>query len=285
MLQKLLLLLLFFIVVDSVFSQESVSNLLEVSTRDVVIVQDFDEPEGAKGNFQNITWSLEPSLYITRTDEKPYPQQARVKAYPDILNRTLHKEDKDTMKVLAVRAAFNKKGYNYLELIPHENAAEPREVDKEDNTLPGIYFDNPIIEVGVYVWGSKRDYTLEAEFETTRGTSFSVSFGSLNFQGWKSLKAAIPTRHYRESDLVQKSSYVVKLNKLRVRTSPTEQVDDFIVYFDTLFVTESITRLDYDGRELGEKRLIDTIEWVSHDDEPKGDDGYSQPASEETSGQ
>ncbi len=264
MLQKLLLMLLLSVVVDSVFSQESVHNFLGISTQDVVIIQDFDDPEeGAK---DNITWSLNPSIYITQTDEKPYPQQALVKAYPSTLNRRLHKENKESMQVLAVRAAFNKKGHNYIDIVPHEDTDEPREVDAEGNPLSGMYFNNPILEIGSYVWGSKRDYILEAEFETNRGTTFVVSLGSLNFRGWKSIKASIPVRYYRSSDLVQKSSYVVKLNKLRIRTNPTERVDDFVVYFDMLFVTESITQLDYDGRELGERKLIDTIDWVSSDD-------------------
>ncbi len=284
MLQKLLLVFLFFIVIDSVFSQEAVYNLLGGSTRDVIIIQDFDDPEGAKGNFANITWSLNPSLYVTKTDEKPYPQQARVKAYPSTLNRTFYKEDKESMRVLALRAAFNKKGHNYIELIPHENAPEPREVDREGNVLPGIYFDNPILEIGLYVWGSNRDYTLEAEFETNRGTTFTVSFGSINYQGWKSLKTNIPARHYRAADLVQKSSYVVKLNKVVLRTKAAERVDDFIVYFDTLFVTESITRLDYDGRELGEKRLIDTIEWAAGDESP-APAAQTQPEPQQGDGQ
>ena len=267
--KQLLFILLSFISISTVFSQQSsLQNFLQTVIKNTIIVQDFDEEEqGVK----NIDWQVRASTYITKTNEKPYPQKSFVIGAPNTLPASLYKEDRSTMRLLALRAAFNQKGYNFLNIIPYETSETPRETDGDGERLPGIYFEEPILDFGLYVWGSNRDYNLEANFETNQGVQFTVSLGSLNFYGWKTLRVELPIKYYREfarntANPTPGATYAVKLTKLVLRTNPTERVDDFIVYFDGLFATESFGQIYYNGVELAEQGNIENIDWEKPDD-------------------
>lgn len=243
-------------------TQDSLLNFLQQTAKNVIVVQDFDDPEGG---MQNITWELSPSVYTTRTDEKPYPEKGFIAGRPGRLDTTLIKEDDASMRVLALRTAFNKKGYNYLELVPYDNRETPLETSADGSPVAGLYFDAPILDFGLYIWGSNRDYTLEATFEAPNGTTFTVPLGSLKFRGWKLLTATIPAKYYKENDLnsLRGSKFALKLLKIVLWTKPTERVDDFVVYIDTMYITRAFTRLSYDGDTLGNIDTVNSIEWES----------------------
>ncbi len=261
--QILLSLLILFAVILSTAAQSSNTSLYSLfdrSDKGTIMVHDFDVEEG--GIKKDITWEVNASRYITKTDQKPYPQIGYINAYPNELGELFLKENVENMRVLAIRAAFNKKDYNYVNIIPYENSEKFAEQGVDGNQLPGIHFDYPIFNLGLYVWSNSRLYSLEAEFELSNGRRFIVSLGTLNYNGWKILSANIPASVYRASDVNSTNrSFIIKITKLTIWTNPKERVDDFVVYVDNIFARRLFTDLYYDGNKLGKKETIESIQW------------------------
>ena len=219
------------------------------------VLEDFDNHELSSnvnvynGGRHQIEWDIVGSTYTTRTDEKPYPQRAFVKGYPGILPKEYRREA-EAMQILAVRSAFNSKGINKLELYPTDTTSS---IIQNDNTrhTSGVFFDERVEQIGIYVLGILRSYDIYAVFSTVDGETFSVYLGDTNYTGWKPLIGDV----YRTKPIDEKKyindSYLVKLEKLVVETRPGENVNDFVLYMDHLFYSlKSVNSQYYDGAKL-----------------------------------
>lgn len=201
------------------------------------------------GDNHEVTWEVIGSRFITRTDEKPYPQKAFVQGYPALLPSE-YVRDEESMRMFALKAAFNTKGVNTLELIPTD-AKNNLVVDEEGNPEPGIYFTEPIYQFGLYALGILRDYRISAVFEIDNGQAFSIELGNLDYTGWRVLKAAIPIDKYVSEETFMNHRYLIKLTKVVITTRLTERVDDFVIYLDEFYYTKaSVNEKYYDGYKL-----------------------------------
>jgi hypothetical protein len=73
--------------------------------------------------------------------------------------------------------------------------------------------------------------------------------GSLAFYGWRNIVVNVPTwiiQHSRLRSGPESMNFV----GFRIRSDPSEYVDNFVVYFDQLRYTASVLSNIYDGYEL-----------------------------------
>lgn len=222
----------------------------------------------------NYVWDVKASRFATKTDDKPFPQKSYIPYKPFILPQSLHAGEDEELRIVGVRAAFNIKGNNKVDLIPTDQSKIDGKLGvytyskdgknfSRGDVIPGIYINEPIVRIGVYVLGLLREYFVEVEFETFYGTPFSVRLGDLNYRGWGILEGEVPfSKYVKQRDL--NNDYLLKMNKISVRTGSGEIVTDFTLYFDGLFYVRPIVSSQeelYDGYDLSRPGVEDTFEW------------------------
>lgn len=246
--------LIMMIVVGGVFGQ-STNFGAEATSVTTYVLSDFDDHTKTEnvnvynGGKHDVVWALQGSAFTTKTDEKPYPQKAFIDGVPALLSAE-YKREEESMRLFAVKTAYNIKGVNTLDMVPTDNNNKVY-VDSEGNPLPGIYFPEPVYKIGLYALGIFRNYDVTATFETEDGRVFVVTLGNLNYKGWKILSADIPIGKYVDEEAFINSRYLIKLTKISIRTKPGIRVDDFVVYLDQFFYTKAaVNEKYYDGYEL-----------------------------------
>lgn len=234
------------------FAQIFTDNQDPIQPSTIWILSDFDVESTSETSEllrHNIDWQIEGSRYLTRTDEKPYPLKGFVQGYSNILPKQYIKEP-ERMRLLAIRAAFNTKDWNVLELIPMDSN-NTLYVSDDGNPRPGVYFNDPISQIGLFALGLLRNYEVYANFETEFGQMFSVRLGSLDYKGWKPLIADINIERYVNVESYLNNYYLIRLNSLSIVTNPSERVDDFVLYIDQVFYTAPAMNDSYfEGIEL-----------------------------------
>lgn len=241
-------------VVGGVFGQ-AINRGAEATSVTTYVLSDFDDHTKTEnvnvynGGKHDVVWNLKSSVFTTMTDDKQYPQKAFIPGVPALLSAE-YKREAESMRLFAVRTAYNVKGVNTLDMIPTDNKNDVY-VDDEGNPLPGIYFPEPVYKIGLYALGIFRNYDVTATFETEDGKVFSVILGNLNYKGWKILSADIPISKYTNEETFINNRYLIKLTKISIRTKPGVRVDDFVVYFDQFFYTKAaVNEKYYDGYEI-----------------------------------
>ncbi len=246
-------LLLFLSLSILVTADEATQNL---ETR---ILETFDEDPTSR-------WIAIGSKFATREiddngNEIQYPLTATVNTYPEALFG--YKADGESKNVLGIRSKFDRKGYNYIEIIPVKVAdtdTEERNIVTDPNTGTQYEMD-PIPIFGrvklfdVWVWGSNFNYYLDAHFVDSWGLSHVIRMGDLNFGGWKNLSAIIP------SSISQVTSYIPKskplsFTKFVLWTRPSEVVGDYYFYLDQMKVLTDIFESRFDGDALVDSELM-----------------------------
>ena len=201
-----------------------------------------------------------------------FPKVAETASYPTSLfgfKNDKNDEGQDR-KVLGIYGKFDRRGYNYVEIIPAKAAdsstAESDIVYEDINTgtkwahapldIPGKvqYFD-------MWVWGSNYNYYLDAHFEDYRGLTYSFRLGNLNYAGWKNLRVIIP------GYIPQSEPYIPKFKPLRFTkfvmwTRPEEPVSGFYLYIDHIKVLTDVYTDRFDGDDLANLDLTKQI-WDS----------------------
>lgn len=247
-----------FVIMTNGFAQTRIFNAGSTMSSAVTtwVLSDFDDhaliPDLNiyNGGRHDVTWNAVGSRYITKTDEKPYPQKGYLEGFPTILPYEFKQRPENSLKIFVVKAAFNSIDFNYLDLLPVD-ANNTVYVDEVGKPLPGIFFTQEIHQFGLYTLGIKRDYYLSIVFSTEDGDVFSVPMGSLNFTGWKAFVVDIPLEKHIDEQTYINNSYLVRMDKLRIETASYERVDDFIIYLDQIFYTLTSVQEDYyDGFDL-----------------------------------
>ncbi len=218
-----------------VYADERTENLVSR------ILDDFDNPDQNK-------WVVRGSKF----SHEGFPKSAFPKTWPAALYGS-NPEDKD-YRALGVNAQFDRKGYNYIELIP--------DIKNDKGEFTGIPIPGRCKMIDLWAWGSNYDYYAEIHVTDYRGITHVLPLGNLNYTGWRNLKVRIPNY------IPQGRSYIPKikqlsLSKIVVWTRPAEKVDNYFIFFDQIKVLTDIFITRFDGDTLAEVENVQSMEWSS----------------------
>ncbi len=232
-----MLLAIAFVIPSTVFADESTENLVSI------VVESFDPDD------RTSDWLVVGSKFIT----EDYPKQVYAKTWPEAL-WGYNKEQID-YEVLGINARFDRKGYNYLEIIPVVDATAE---EWEHNPIP---LRGRVKTFDCWVWGSMYDYDIEMHLMDYNGMNWVLPLGNLRYSGWKNLAVDIPNY------IPQATQYIpyykqMTFEKLMIWTKPQESVHEYFVYVDHLKVLTDVFESRFDG---------DTLTWPEKIDEMWGE--------------
>jgi hypothetical protein len=191
-------------------------------------------------------WIVQGSKFSTRG----YPQWKLVKAFPDAVYGR-NKENRD-LNSLGIHSKFDRKGYNYIEIIPAGK-------DSSGNIVPKpIPIPGKVQRMDLWVWGSNYNYTMDVVLMDYQGIEHTLHLGSLEFIGWRDLAVGIP------GSIPQSRRYLpqfqgLQLEKLVVWTAPTEKVDDYWLFIDELTILTDMYQSRFDGESLADPDYLNQI--------------------------
>jgi hypothetical protein len=203
------------------------------------IVDNFDSPD------TNWTWIAAGSKFVT----KGYPVIKYFDGMPNAI-RVTQTDTKGTYKYMGLEVKFDRKGDNWVDIVP----MKPGSTDPKDRYE--IPFKGRVSRVDIWVWGANYDYTLEMLVRDCDGRVHTLEIGTVAFEGWKNMSVNIPTNIQQVSSYlngVQQMSFVA----FRLRTSPTERVDNFYIFFDQFKALTDTYMPSYDGFELSGAKFSD----------------------------
>ncbi|HHU36490.1 MAG TPA: hypothetical protein GXZ47_04585 [Treponema sp.] len=197
------------------------------------IVDDFDDPDASEW-----AWFAAGSKFVT----DGYPVLKYFDGMPNAIRVMQTKEDTG-YKFLGLEVKFDRKGDNWVDIVPTEKDTGGDIVRKE------IPFKGRISRLDLWVWGASYAYDFEVLVRDCNGRVHTIPFGLVNHEGWKNMSVAIPT------SINQRSSYLNGIQSLtfvafRLRTRPTERVDSFYIFFDQFKALTDTYMPSYDGFDL-----------------------------------
>jgi len=135
--------------------------------------------------------------------------------------------------VLGIKASFDRKGYNYIEIIP-----------KGPIPMEGL-----VKEIDLWVWGGNFRYRLELQLIDYKDYVHVMDCGWLNYIGWRNIRLKIP------GHIPQGEKYIPRLKPLRFKSfkllaHPGERNDIFYVYFDRMQIQTDVFLSRFDGDKL-----------------------------------
>lgn len=215
------------------------------------VIEDFTGENGVR-------WTARGSNFIA----DGYPRAAYVATGPDALY-TRRGNDNERSS-FGVNAAFNRTGFNYLQLVPvQENE------DGEDVPV-GIPIPGVAETIDMWVWGSNRNMYVDAHLRDYRGVDHVIRMGDIAFNGWRNLTAHIPSRIPQTASTLPRFREL-ELTRLVVWTRPGTPVDDFYVYVDEIRVLTDLYESPFDGEELADPERVEQL-WDETDVEEFSDD-------------
>jgi hypothetical protein len=228
------------------------------------VIDDFDENPTSR-------WIARGSKFTTieRDDSgkavKMFPLTATAPGYPvAAFGRSRDKVDRH---VLGVRGKFDRRGYNYVEIVPAAEApadADESRIIYEDVSTGKKWVHRPIDLPGkvayldAWIWGSNLKYYLDAHFEDHRGIDYVVKMGDLTFFGWRNLRIGVPAYISQSANTVPRFR-TLRFTKFTLWTRPEERVDEFYIYFDHLKVLTDLFESRYDGDEMEEPETLQEV--------------------------
>ena len=229
--------LIFFSVAAFLVADETTQNLTSV------VLESFDEAAAVQ------QWIVTGSKFTT----KDYPQTMYLKTWPEALFG-LNKDNKQLYS-LGIHGRFDRKAYNYLEIIPAKKGSDGK-LAPAPIAIPGR-----ARSVDVWVWGSNFDYYMDVHLRDYMGVDHTLRLGDLSFEGWKDLSADIP------GSISQSRKYIPKfagleLTEFVIWTRPNERVDDFYVFLDQVKVLTDMFESRFDGDNLADLDTLNQL-WSS----------------------
>jgi hypothetical protein len=200
----------------------------------------FDDPAAGAN------WIVQGSKYATQG----FPQMNLVKAWPESLYG--RNKDNKTLLSLGVRGKFDRKSYNFIEIIP---AAKDSAGKLVPTALP---IPGRAKSISAWVWGSNYNYWLDVYIRDYQGIDHVLHLGSLMFPGWKDLTATI------SGAIPQSRKYIprfagLELTKIVIWTAPDEKVDDFYFFIDEISCLTDLFETRFDGEELADPDTLNSI--------------------------
>jgi hypothetical protein len=204
------------------------------------VVFSFDEPAG------EIQWIVQGSKFAT----KDFPQATIVRAWPD----SLYGRDPEQKNLfsLGIHCRFDRKGYNYIEIIPAKKGSDGKLVPTPVQ-LPGR-----VKNIDLWVWGSNYNYLMDVHLRDYEGVDRVLHLGSLAFSGWKNLSVTVT------GNIPQARRHIPRfqgldLTKIVIWTTPTEKVDDYYVFLDDVKVLTDLYETRFDGDNLADPKTLDKL--------------------------
>ena len=210
-------------------------------------IEGFDDPETSH-------WIVRGSKFATAG----FPRKQFVNAYPTAVFGKNH-PDGDNLNSLGIYGKFDRKGYNYIEIIP-ARVQQTGCLTPEPLPIPG-----QVTRIDVWAWGSNYDYYMEIHLQDHRGVTHNLFLGTLNYVGWQNLSVSVPGSIPQEADHVPRQRSLL-ITKLVLWTRPHENVDGFYFYIDELKVLTDIFKYNFDGDLLVTPQTIGEV-WESSETE------------------
>jgi hypothetical protein len=255
----LILSILFFL--TGTATAERITEILESK-----VIESFDNPENPEeAEWPSQRWAIRGSKFATRiTDDEgnvvdSYPKQTYVQARPEALIYG-ELEDDTVYRVLGIHGKFDRRGYNFIEIIP---VADENDEDGEPIFQP-IKLPGKTKIIDLWVWGSNYNYYLEIQVRDYKGIVHVLNLGSLDYTGWKNLSVRIPGSIPQAGGHVTAGGYLKELEliKMVLWTRPEESVEDFYIYFDQIKTLTNTYVQRFDGDNLADPSLIEDV-WQS----------------------
>ena len=200
----------------------------------------FNDPASA-GN-----WIVQGSKFVTQD----FPQLQVVRAWPEALFG--NNKDNKPLFSLGVHAKFDRKSYNFLELIPAAKDSSGKLVPKSI-PVPGR-----VKNIDMWVWGANYNYWLDVHLRDFQGVDHVIRMGSLLFAGWKNLTAPV------SGAIPQARQYIpryagLELTKLVIWTAPDEKVDDYYFFINDISCITDLFETRFDGEDLADPDSLNTL--------------------------
>lgn len=186
-----------------------------------------------KGEELSWEWGVNSSRFVA----KDCPKTIYTKGQPNSLKQ-LNQGGDDEKQVFGVKTAFNRKGDNWFEVFPTK--------DGEAYEIP---FVGNVTQIDFWIWGANYKYYLEVLVRDGNGTVKVLPAGSLAFSGWKNIIVKVPGWITQQSPL-RSGRENLSFVGFRIRTDPSEYVDNYLIYFDEIQYTTNSLAYIYDGYEL-----------------------------------
>jgi len=183
-----------------------------------------------------------------------FPKLDFFEIWPMALFRN-NREQKE-LRSLGIWGKFKRVGYNWIDIYPTLKS------EGESASAYEIPIAGRARYLDMWVWGSNLNFHLEAYLRDEQGVVHTIYLGSLDYQGWRNLRAAVPVTvpqrkriliDPRTSNIltaVEKNSVYLKFIKFRIWTTPREAVGNFYVYFKQFKVLTDIFETLYDGDDM-----------------------------------
>jgi len=165
-------------------------------------------------------------------------EKSAVKRY-DYVPEGLGTSKEDSKQSLGIKAAFSRKGYNWIDIFP--------KADKAKGKFPGT-----VKSIDMWVWGGNFFYNLEIVIEDFRGYRYSLPMGDLQYFGWRNKNVQIPPSIPQDEPYAPRTKGL-RFNKFRIYSTPGERVDRFHCFFDYFKIVTDAYKEQYDGWELEAK--------------------------------
>ncbi len=164
-------------------------------------------------------------------------------------------------KCLGVNFQFRYPGSNSVHIIP------PLEVQWKEKTPvlsynsamgksvqePGIELPGRAKAISMWVHGRGHPYELEVWVKDYRGDTHIVKMGSVNFVGWRPMKADIPVS-VPQSYASYPQTRVTKIVRLVLRANPNAHAEELMentyFFFDQIKVLTDTYEVNFDGMDL-----------------------------------
>jgi hypothetical protein len=230
------------------------------------IIETFDNTDDSK-----LVWHKQASRYSVGKDpadkDNPsfagfgleggdyFPKLGYFDTWPTALFR--NNRDNEPIKSLGIWGKFKRMGYNWIDIYP---TLKSEGEDAEPFEIP---ITGRVRYLDMWVWGSNLNFYVEAFLRDQQGVIHTIYLGNIGYQGWKNLRAMVPTsipqrrRILPDADEVafissaqDRSRIYLKFVKFRIWTTPREAVGNFYIYFDQFKVLTDTFESFWDGDEL-----------------------------------
>jgi hypothetical protein len=232
---------IFFLLALPIFSDEMTTNLQST------IIEDFDNPAESPWMILGSKFS---SILKTDSGDDVYPKSAFIETWPEALYKK--KPEGKELRAFGIQGKFDRKGYNFIEIIPVKKADDGKMVPRSI-PLPGR-----VKNMDLWVWGSNFDFYLEVHIMDHIGITHVLNFGDIKHIGWKNLGVNIPGS-ISQSVMYAPKRKAIELVKFVLWTKPHERVDDFYVYFDQVKIFSDMFESPFDGGDLADPEQVEKL--------------------------
>ena len=234
-----------------------------------LVIDDF---ESAQVGEQGWTIKSEPRKFESQETEKklkmkdpvPVLDMKIIDGYPNdmaVEEWSLTGQGKKKEKCLGVFFQFRYPGTNSVHILaPPELEWKDRTPvltynpsTRKDEQERGIQLPGRAKAISVWVHGRGNPYYLEAWLKDYLGNTHILKFGSVNFEGWKPLKADIPIavpqsyESYPQTRVTKITRFVLRAEE---SASHQEMTAETFFSLDQLKVLTDVFEVNFDGRDL-----------------------------------